>query len=176
VVRRGAEDGVDGLLLVEHLAEVDVIGALVRPSVFGVALGDLALDGEPAGLALVVEAAVVGLLAGVGDGDDAGVLVAEQGAGVGTPLAAAPDDRDVDRVARRDEPRAAEDVSRQDGDGGGRRCGLAELPPGDLQIAGHGLSLSLGRGRDLPSHRTVSKPHAGGFVKPPRRAASVRAP
>ena len=69
----------------------------------GVVLLDLRFDRAAAGLAAVVPLLEVPLLGGIGDGDDLGVVLLEEGPGVGPPLAAGADDRDVHLVARGDE-------------------------------------------------------------------------
>ena len=135
VVRRRAQDRVDVLLFVQQLAEIDVVLALELRIVLRVPLLDLRLDRQPARDAPVVPLTVVRLVPRIGDGDDLGVLLAEQTVGVGPPLPAAADDGDIDLLARRDELRPAQHISRHDRERRrGPRRPADELPSRDFRI------------------------------------------
>ncbi len=143
VVRGGDQDGVDRLFLLQHDPEVLVDGALVAGGLPGVGLLDLRLHRVSTGLAAVVVRAEVPLLARVGDGDDLAIVLPEEGAGVGAPLAPDADDGDVHLVTRGDEPRTTQDVAGQDRRGGGRRGGDHELTSTGLcrLLFAHGTAL-----------------------------------
>ncbi len=89
VVRRGDDDGIDVLLLVEHLA---IVGPL-------------------AGVRVLLEHATRITLVHVAQGDD---ILATALVEVPFPATAKPDARDVELLARRNTPRTTEHVSRHD--------------------------------------------------------------
>lgn len=148
VVGRRAQNGVNGLFLLQHLAEILVVGAAEAGLGLAAALFDFGLQRQaPAGPA-IPESAQVDLLRHVTHGDDLGVLLVEQAAGVDASLSAGADDRDIDLLARRHEFRPAQHRARHQRLRGGRGSRLEKLPTGrsmhDLRCLHDGISRDNG--------------------------------
>ena len=111
VIGRGAEDGIDGLLLLQHHAEVLVVGHFEVGRLLRVMLFDFRLHGQAARVALEIEGIQIFGFDGVSHRDDLRIREVEEAADVGPALPAAANDGNIDLLAGRDEPRAAEDVA-----------------------------------------------------------------
>ena len=165
VVRRHHLDRRDVLLLLQQLAEVHVGGAppsrLVAPLLRVEGVHDLLADVSPArhvvealaprgipdeapdGVSDLVPApleVVDAVSLDVADGDDLDLGAGEHAADLPDGLGAEADAGQRDLVARRDEPRPAEDAPRHDRDGGGR-CRRAGEELASIHVRCHGAGL-----------------------------------
>src|SRR5262249_53392453 len=98
--------------------EVYVIRDFVIWRYLGIVLFDFFFHRQPAGCAIEIERMQVLRFDGIGYGDDLRVVILEQLSYIGLALAAATYDRDVDLFAGRNKFRTAQDVPRNDVEGG----------------------------------------------------------
>src|SRR4051794_16128896 len=102
MIRRRAEDRIDSFFLLQHYAEI-FVRRTRELRIFGaVLLLDLRFDWPAAGLAFVIERLKIPLLRGVGNCNDARVLLGEKPAEIRAALATRADQRDVHHFAGSD--------------------------------------------------------------------------
>src|SRR6266404_2877750 len=111
VVRRGTQDGVNGLLFFEHDSEILKISHLVVRCFFGKMLFDFGFNGQPAGLALEIERVEVLNLHWVSHCDYLDIRMLEQVADIRLALPAAANNCQVDLFAGRNEFRSSQHMT-----------------------------------------------------------------
>ena len=112
MIRSGAKNRIDGLLLFQHRAEILKIGDFVIRCFLGKMLFDFRFDREPPSFAFEIESAQVLNFNRVRDGDYLDIGLLKQRPNIGLSLATAADNRQIDLFARGDEFRTAQDVAR----------------------------------------------------------------
>ena len=95
MIGRGAENRIDGLLLLQQVTKILVSRDFVVWRLRGEVLLDLGLHRQASSGSLVIERVEILRLDGIGHGDDLRVGFLEKCAHIGAPLTAAADDGDV---------------------------------------------------------------------------------
>src|SRR6266567_9163992 len=153
MIGSGAQNRIDSFLLLQQIAKILVGGDFVVWRFRGEVVLDLGFDGQAPSGSFVIKGVEILRFDRVGHGNDLRVSLLKERADIGSPLAAAADNGNVDLLTGRDKSRAAENMSRYDGEAGNcRGCAAnkrssAEAARGLVSRLIHGLSSASAKPR-----------------------------